>query len=391
MTRPFGYKLICLILCAVFLFGMAGCSSNANSGDTGDSSAVILALLDERTQLQNELSTVQGENIVLKTNSENMQKENDSLRAENDSVKKENSELKNSLTQAEAEVNALKNQPTPPPAATDHEQYAVGVGCTINGTSRVLLSGQTELTCVATEPQNYVFDHWEVDGTISDIKTKTAKFTASKSTTIQAVFHQRHILKGINCHFQFLTKNGNASGTKMTEFDFEESYKNTVTKATCEGGKISFYITADIPKNSSVDYWLINGVKYEFAKDVTKFKVEDLDEATTYEVVLKGQKKTTQRDPSPTVYYTVTCHNCSFSGGGKSGTSGKVPAGTKITVSATSTSSQGYFTGSPSGVNKGLVSSNGYSQGSNGSFYYKFSFTYTVNADTDVTFNPVIN
>ena len=116
---------------------------------------------------------------------------------------------------------------------------------------------------------------------------------------IHAVFHQRHILKCINCHFQFITDKGNASGKTYKEFDFEEAYKNPVTKKNTQGGLISFYIFADVPSRQEVDYWLINGVKYTFPNVIQKFRVENLDEATVYEVVFKNQTRKSTPRPDP--------------------------------------------------------------------------------------------
>ena len=50
-----------------------------------------------------------------------------------------------------------------------------------------------------------------------------------------------------------------------------------------------------------VDYWLINGVQYHYGTGVTSFVVEQLDEATTYEVVLKEK---------PITYYTKQVKSC---------------------------------------------------------------------------------
>ena len=146
---------------------------------------------------------------------------------------------------------------------------------------------------------------------------------------------------------------GKPKGEPFTEFVFEEDYENPVTKETMPGGWITVYVEAVVPKGYAVDYWLINDVPYYYNRTVTSFTVHDLNEATVYEVVLRKEnapsstpkptaKPTTtpqyvyEPDPDPTpepVYYSVSCSDCTFSGGGYSGaTSGSVPAGTVITV-----------------------------------------------------------
>ena len=90
-----------------------------------------------------------------------------------------------------------------------------------------------------------------------------------------------------------------ASGKTYKEFDFEEAYKNPVTKKNTQGGLISFYIFADVPSRQEVDYWLINGVKYTFPNVIQKFRVENLDEATVYEVVFKNQTRKSTPRPDP--------------------------------------------------------------------------------------------
>lgn len=191
---------------------------------------------------------------------------------------------------------------------------------------------------------------------------------------------ERCVITCINCHFQFLNKSLNAAGEKLTEFDFEDPYINPNTKEECEGGLLSCYVTADIPKGKQIDYWLINGVEYHFPQNVTKFGVRELNEATVYEPVFKGQKKTEKKDKDEgdEELFSINCINCTFKSPYDSGTSGYAHAGTVITVTAGGNSSVGYWTGT---VNKG-------------SYSYpvaKGSFTYTVKGNCTFVWNPKIN
>ena len=180
--------------------------------------------------------------------------------------------------------------PANQPGVTAEPAYAEGVHCTINGQSRVPIQGDTLLQCVAESIEGFVFDHWEINGVPEYGFGATASFVASESCVIQAYYHERKILRTVNCFMQLLTNNNNASGAKIQDpFDFEEAYYNPVTKTYCPGGTLSCYITAVIPKRAEIDYWLINGVKYQFPNNkITKFRILDLNEATTIEPVFKG-------------------------------------------------------------------------------------------------------
>lgn len=352
------FQIVIWLLAALFLLGSAvGCTQKQDA----DLSALTQTLISERNELQNELSSAQ---------------------AELGSAKQEIESLKAALTEAQSVeptvVTETKEVVTEVPV-----KYAYGMNCTINGERTVKLSdGSAEYSCKADLIEGYVFDHWVVGEKVDEVSGPEASFTLSDTTVVQAVFHQRHIVKTVNCHLQFMNAGGNAKGSNYTEFDFEEDYVNPITNAKCTGGKISFYLTADIPKGKEVDYWLINGVKYQYPNNVTKFRVENLDENTVYEVVFKGETKKT----TPTTYYNVTCTNCTFSGGGASGSSGKVPAGTTITIKGVSYSSEAYFTGTPGSVDRHFTTPTSHS-----GKQYVFTYTYVVNSDTTVYFRGVVN
>ncbi len=377
-------KILVTVLALLMLAGSISCSRGGDDSMT----AVVQSMTQERKELQEKLDAVQ---------------------AELNNMKIELNDTKNKLLDAEAdaeyakqELSKLQSAPIPTPTVvtetetvTVTEKYVCGVGCQVNGARSVLLKEGETITAVADKIDGYVFDHWEINGTPQDMTDTTIEFAASKSTLVQAVFRERCTLKCINCHFQFLDANRNASGQTYTEFDFEEDYKHPVTKKTEKGGLMSFYVFADIPRNQKVDYWLINDVKYQFPVDVVKFRIEELNEATVIEVVFKGQARQTTapgktpvptKTPAPTKTYNVVCHNCKYKYNGSWHTSGKVPAGTKITISGTTDSTEAYFEGSPSSVNRHFTSPHSGSWGS-----WVFSYTYTVNSDTDVTFRGVVN
>ena len=186
-------------------------------------------------------------------------------------------------------------KPTKTPKPTAEPPYAQGIHCTINGKAKVPVVGETLLACEAEDIDGFVFDHWEINGEPDYSSGAVASFVTSDAAVIRAYYHERKVLRTVNCYFQLLTKNNNASGKKYTEFDFEDAYKSPVTNTYCPAGTLSCYVTAVIPKKAEVDYWLINGVKYQFTeKNVNKFRILDLNEATTIEVVFKGTTPTNQ-------------------------------------------------------------------------------------------------
>lgn len=368
-------KILLAVLSVLLLIGCFGCRQDESLKE------MVTFLSQERSTLQEKLDKVEG-------TLDQTRQELNAAKSEAESSREELQKLKNAPAPTPTVVTETKTEIKEVVTKVQNE-YACGVDCTVNGGMFAKLNGETKIKCVPNKIEGFVFDHWEVDGMTQNTTEKTLELTLSNTAVIRAVFHERHTVKCINCYLQFLNDRGNASGKNYTEFDFEEDYKNPVTKKTEKGGLISFYIFADIPRKQEVDYWLINGVKYQYPRDIQKFRVEDLNEATVYEVVFKGEGRRTStpgNTPAPTRYYNVTCHACKYKYNGTWYTSGKVPAGTKITISGTSDSSEAYFDGTPSSVYRHFTSP---TSGSTGKWV--FSYSYTVNSDTDVSFRGVVN
>ena len=207
---------------------------------------------------------------------------------------------------------------TKTPKPTPEPEYAEGIHCTINGETQVPIVGETLLQCEAENIEGFVFDHWEINGEPDYESGSSAVFVAEDACVIQAYYHERKVLRTVNCFFQLLTKNNNASGTKYTEFDFEEAYYSPVTNTYCPAGTLSCYVTAVIPRKAEIAYWLINGVKYEFTNTkVVKFRLVDLNEATTIEPVFKGVSPTNKyprpyaaRELEKQIPMVMHCINC---------------------------------------------------------------------------------
>lgn len=234
------------------------------------------------------------------------------------------------------------------------------VNATIDGKSMVEFTEAGSFTATAILAEGQVVDHWVLNDQIQADTGAEFTFTADADTVVVAVVREEKKVTTINAELRFLDANGNPAGDAVTEFLFDEDYVNPVTNETCEGGKISAEIKAVVPAGKIVDYWVINGVPYHYDVGVLSFVVEDLDEATTYEVVLKDR---------PITYFSVTCDGCSFNGQ----TSGRVPAGTTITVVSGGNWSCKYYV--------------------NGAIYANEAKTITVqiNADTYICGYAIIN
>lgn len=308
--------------------------------------------------------------------------------------------MKAELNVAKAELAAIKNgsdtgyspavsSPTakPEPEVIEEKipvEFIVAKNCTVNGKQSVRVEGETEIHAVADSIDGYVFDHWVVDGDRDD-SGPDANFVLSYPAVVAAIFRPRRIVTFVGCHMTLLDKKGNSVGSSYTSFDFEDDYRNPETKETVPGGTIGFYVFADIPKGMEVDYWLINGVKYEMPyNNITKFRVEMQTEKTDYEVVFRKE--------TPKKQCNILTENCWFSGGSYSNaTHGVVPEGTKITVTGRVSKRSavcGYFEGSPSDVGRGSASSPLNYSWYDDTYYY-FSYSYTVKSDTMIIFHPV--
>lgn len=283
-------------------------------------------------------------------------------------LEEELAQAKTSLAQAERSLARAEQELEQAQQALDQVQsapitYTVqSINATINEKTSLEITQVTEFTAIATLAEGQIVDGWKVNGQLQDgAAGNSFVFTAQGNTVVEAVVRQEKKLTTVNATIQFLDAKGKASGDTLTEFVFEKDYVNPVTKQTCPGGKISAQIKAVVPSGKVVDYWLINGVPYFYNTGVTSFIVEDLDETTVYEVVLKDKEVT---------YYKVTCIDCSFSGK----TSGYVAAGSTITVKGNGSIS-GYFE-----IN-----------GVRDSQKYIKSITLTINQDTKIEFFVIIN
>lgn len=253
----------------------------------------------------------------------------------------------------EAKLAALENAPA--------VNKIHAVNATVNGKTVVEFEEEDSFTATAALEEGMLVDHWVLNGEIQpDSSANTFTFNADKDTVVIAVGREEKKLTTINAEIRFLNADKVAAGDPLTEFVFEQDYVNPITNEACEGGKISAEIKAVVPFGKKVDYWMINGVPYHHNPAVSSFIVEDLDETTTYEVVLKD---------IPITYYNVTCTGCTFNGMSSS----RVPAGTVLTFVANGGYTSRFY------VNGGLY------------VEYRNAISVQINGDTVVECYTIIN
>ena len=273
--------------------------------------------------------------------------------------------------------------------------------------TEVIVTAEDNLIITARVPKGKKIDYWVINGvrydflhTISSLRLtnfdqswifevvfkKTDSATLHSPEEIQASRTDETLLcKVINgelCHLKSETKGG---GGWITEFDFTVDYNNRATGIREQGGQLSAKIRAVIPKNKKIVGWKFDETEiYNIGATVNQFIVNTLDTSMTYEPIFgKAAAAKVTNPPSTTTvttppatevqYVTVKCVNCKITGGGYSGTSAKVPVGTKITVTADENSSEvdWYVNGSHS--NEGR------------------SITRTIKVNTTIKALPVVN
>ena len=170
-------------------------------------------------------------------------------------------------------------------------------GCSINGSDSFRLNAAGEsVTIRADVPNDLILDHWEINGERIDSDGHILTIAPESSCFVEAFTCRRRILTAIHATFRLLDEKGKAGGRSFADFDFEEDYFNPASETYHTGGTVSALITASVPANHEIAYWLIDGVVYRFNRVVTSITVTDLDHAAVYEPVFKS---TGAPDPEP--------------------------------------------------------------------------------------------
>lgn len=196
----------------------------------------------------------------------------------------------------------------------------IAVNATINGETSVTIEGPTTLTAVAALADGEQLDHWELNGTVVENEINPwIVFSADGDTVIMAVKRgddqpapaapapaaeeadAEKTVTAVGCTLQYLDAKGNGAGQSYESLRFDQPYVNPVTGETVSDGSISFKVTATIPKGKKVDYWVIDGIHYDFEDKIKTIVFEDLKDSMTVEVVLaKGSSATMWTTGMPT-------------------------------------------------------------------------------------------
>jgi hypothetical protein len=231
----------------------------------------------------------------------------------------------------------------------------------------VSVSPQDNIVLTADVPKGRKIDYWVINGVRYDFNetVKTLRLTkADRDFNIEVVYTKAlsqtllspetiqanrtgELLEIKTKHAQLChIKNiSTGAGGWITSFDFTNDYTNRASGEWELGGQVTARVKATVGKNQKVRGWKFDETELYPNSQVTHFIVRTLNTSMTYEPIfgtVKAKVTTPPETPTERVqYYTVTCRNCVFSGGGYSNaTSGTVPAGTKITVVNKSGSSE---------------------------------------------------
>lgn len=229
-------------------------------------------------------------------------------------------------------------------------------------------------------PASFTLDNCKASMTIEAVRKNQGSLTLLSAQDIQNTrTGERLIVDTIRAKLCHLNAKDYGAGGWMTEFDFTEDYTNRATNKRETSGQVTVRVKATVPSGKKISYWLFDEAMIDFDTDVTQFIVRSLNTSKTYEPVFKGSAPSrdpaaiearpiataapapgptpapaalptvapSSSTPAPTaavtqpsatkapVTYTVTCAGCAFSYAGQSGlTSAAVPAGTRLTVTA---------------------------------------------------------
>ncbi len=269
-------------------------------------------------------------------------------------------------------------------------------------TTEMTVTASDNVIITAKVPRGKKIEYWVINGVRYDFLRTVSSFRLTafdRSWTFEVVFKktdattlhseaaiqaartgQALLCKTVNgefCHIKEGTKGG---GGWIKEFDFTNDYNNRATGVLERGGQITVKVRATIPKGRNVIGWKFDETEiYPVGTAIKQFVVNRLDTSMTYEPIF-GKAAVTNppvtNPPNPvTRYVTVRCIKCRFSGGGYSNaTSGSVPVGTTITITANENSSEVYWY-----INNTNIGMKGR------------TIKRTINVDTTIEAFPVIN
>ena len=208
-------------------------------------------------------------------------------------------------------------------ALADEKRYVMCISCTVDGKPYSTYDPGTQITAVAELPDDgQVIDYWQINGSRSaeydgmeeitltvteDLVIKAVgKYDPNRKTETAAEVAEIEVegegvgtydeleetesdvrVTAYGCTLQYLDAKGKGAGPAYTELDFTGPWINPVTETEEAAGSGSFRVTVDNASNSAIDYWVIDGIRYDFNVKVKRFNVYGLDRSMTIEVVYK--------------------------------------------------------------------------------------------------------
>lgn len=151
------------------------------------------------------------------------------------------------------------------------------INAEVDGESYIEVEKNTSLTATAVAPEGeWTLTGWAIDGNEINGETgNTLRFSSGEGKLVEAIFHRTRIITCIDCKLQVIDAEGKIANEKLETLNFEAD------------GTAHVLVTAEVPENSKVIGWKINGVVYLFEEEVKSFSVEELEEATTYQPIFE--------------------------------------------------------------------------------------------------------
>ena len=245
-------------------------------------------------------------------------------------------------------TNGDDNLPTPR-AQADGSSVAMGrYAISVRGATVVLNEdGTAKITAESQDVAYWVFNGVRYD--FSDPVTELTVKDADRGWIIEAVpdgaeaqtlmtveqiqadrTGETLVAEGIHAEMSHIDAAGNPGGGWRVSFNFTKDYQNQKTRYKEQGGQISLKVRAVIPAGKYVLGWKFGETEFYPNAVIPTFVVRHLNTSLTYEPIFEGDPNYV---PPEIPKVTVTCINCTFTGGDYSGaTFGEVPVGTMITV-----------------------------------------------------------
>ena len=185
------------------------------------------------------------------------------------------------------------------------------LNCKIKGQTAIQASRADVYTAFAVLNTGEAVLEWHINGkTVLGQRESYLTFSISGDMVVEAIIgtveenaylkkedeqnaREKVVITAIGAKLQYLDKSGSGSGENFETIDFTRDYINPVTGKEVTGGTASFKITADYPHSDRIDYWVIDGVRYDFATTVKYITFTHVAHSMTIEVVYKNKKSQT--------------------------------------------------------------------------------------------------